>query len=613
MAADTPLPKAANRTSTMLAANFGQTQAQPAELSLQCVSCVLPAKKKELARALLSELSCVFPPGKASAIMGVSGSGKTTVLTLLRGLVPGSAKLTGSLMFNGRPPSLEQMRSLVFAVPQEDTFLPSITVFETLHYLARLRSTGGTPEDALRRRVESVIQLLRLETCQGTEVGDEKSGQRGISGGEKKRLSIGMALMGGIPPALLLDEPTSGLDYAAAEDTVELMSSLAARGVTVICSIHQPSYEMFSQFAHLLLMHNGAACYSGPTDKVEAYFKRHDAPTPPHTNPADHYIDCIQCGATDWISIWASNREEGLTASSTIPGQRSGQRSDPEFWHHLQVLTARTLQDNFNNKTCFRRGVMSRLPASIACGMFFLGIGGHYTQPSLFPFQGILFLCVQNQLIETFYAAATATQFTRGILRREYYDGLYTVAPFAIAYYLGQLAMQIPWAVVWATPIYFLTGMPQDIARFAVFLLTTFMIIMMSCTAGSAVGTYTRTAEGNRAVLGPMVILMVLFSGYVIPVEQISSIYMPIYYGSPIQWGMSILNFNHFQGVKFRDCPPGSKGCFHTGEEYLESSTTPLAHLLGVPGMLLICCVYVVFFALLHIRLIHRCVLDGRV
>ena len=90
-----------------------------------------------------------------------------------------------------------------------------------------------------QQRVSDILQLLHIEKCADTAIGDEKLGVRGISGGERRRLSVGLALIGGLPQVLLCAEPTSGLDSAAAANMVDVLKTIAKRGVTVVAAIHQ--------------------------------------------------------------------------------------------------------------------------------------------------------------------------------------------------------------------------------------------------------------------------------------------------------------------------------------------------------------------------------------
>lgn len=427
---------------------------------------------------------------------------------------------------------------------------------------------------------------------------------------------MGLAIIGGLPEVLLCDEPTSGLDSAAATNIVALMKALAGRGVTVLAAIHQPSYAIFSEFDYLLLLEVGVVVYSGEVAKAEEYFAKHGAPTPEKTNPAHHFVQIVQDESSKWIETWqkAAPAQKPISATDSLPGKAADM---PSMWQQTCILTRRTLLENFKNKKKFFRGIMSRVPPSIMIGCIFYQMGAEFTQKNIFPIKGVMFLCAQNPLIESFYAGAATFQQTKGLLKREYYDGVYQVLPYYMAYYSGFLAMQVPWTLAWATPLYLLIGLPLDAYRFGVFVLTTFLVLLFACVAGSAVGAKTRDADGNRAVLMPLIIPATLFSGYVIPFDQIPRVWLPFYYMSPIMWAMSIFETSLYEGVVFEDCNPNMpmwrRRCWATGDEYLEHATCEVAQKLGVPGMLAVCTVYLIVGLLLNVRMIHRAVLDGHV
>eukprot|EP00913_Durusdinium_trenchii_P007376 g6935.t1 len=602
---------------------------QPGEVNIFDLSLVVKGtRKNDQPRKILSNVSCNFPPGRLSAVMGASGSGKTSVLTAIRGLQAAGSETCGQVLCNGMPVNMELMRHLVSAVPQEDVFLAALTPREMLSFAAELRlpnswserdwHSAGQQKDR-QKRVNEVLQLLHIEKCADTAIGDEKIGVRGISGGERRRLSVGMAIIGGLPQVLLCDEPTSGLDSAAASNMVAVLKSLAGRGVTVVAAIHQPSYAVFSEFDFLLLLEAGHIVYSGKVTEAEAYFSKSGATTPDKTNPAHHYVQIVQDESRKWIENWQAFSSKTSGGAAKADGKPSVKvKVMPSLWEQTSILTRRTLLENFKNKKKFYRGIMTRLPPSIMIGCIFYQMAAVYTQKSIFPVKGVMFLCAQNPLIESFYAGDdTATfQQTKGLLKREYYDGVYQVLPYYLSYYIGFLAMQVPWTLAWATPLYLLVGFPLDFYRFFVFVLTSFLVLLLACAAGSAVGAKTRDADGNRSVLMPLIIPSTLFSGreelldqvkilsewpahlpgYVIPYAQIPLVWKPFYYASPIMWGMSILETSLYQGAEFGDCdssiPFSRRHCYATGEEYLKHSTCALAQQLGVFGMIGVCLIY---------------------
>ena len=189
------------------------------------------------------------------------------------------------MYFNNTIPSDNIIRGLTSYVVQEDTsLLPSLTVRETLHFAAIVRLPSHLPRAHKLARADSVLAQLGLRHCADTLVGSEF--QKGISGGERRRLNIGIQILTD-PKLLFLDEPTSGLDAMTAHGLLELLQALAEEGRTVICTIHQSRSDLWPLFGNLLLLANGGRMiYSGKGGDMVQYF--HDAgyPCPTFVNPA---------------------------------------------------------------------------------------------------------------------------------------------------------------------------------------------------------------------------------------------------------------------------------------------------------------------------------------
>ena len=228
-------------------------------------------------KAVLHGVSGVAKPGRMLAVMGATGSGKTTLLTNLAGRGP-EYTVKGEIRYGGQEWSKGLKRRMAF-VEQEDLVASALTVRQNLQVTARLRlpqshlapAAESEPLSSILmnqklQRVEEVISMLHLNKCADTLVGSAAS--RGISGGEKKRLCIGMELLTE-PSFIFFDEPTSGLDSSHALLVARCMRDLSRSGVTVISSIHQPSSQIFELFDDLLLLDEGHVAYFGPaTDAV---------------------------------------------------------------------------------------------------------------------------------------------------------------------------------------------------------------------------------------------------------------------------------------------------------------------------------------------------------
>jgi ABC-type multidrug transport system ATPase subunit len=237
-------------------------------------------------RTVLNGVSGVVRPGELLAMLGPSGSGKTTLLTALAGRLPG--KVSGTITYNGQAFSSSMKRKTGF-VPQDDVLYPHLTVLETLTYAALLRLPKELSKQEKIEQAEMLIMELGLTRCRNGIVGGTLL--RGVSGGERKRVSIGQEMLVN-PSLLLLDEPTSGLDSTTAQRIVATLRGLARGGRTVITTIHQPSSRLFRMFDKVVVLSDGYPIYSGQAPRVMDYFASLDyVPGFNFVNPADFLLD----------------------------------------------------------------------------------------------------------------------------------------------------------------------------------------------------------------------------------------------------------------------------------------------------------------------------------
>lgn len=245
---------------------------------------------------ILKGVSTRFEAGRLNVIMGPSGSGKSTLLNLMARRLHSSVSTryhsSGKMLFNGALPSDAVIRSLCSYVTQDDdALLPSLTVRETLQFAAALRLPTWMSKEDKKRRAEEVILKMGLKDCADNLIGSEF--QKGISGGEKRRVTIAVQVLTE-PRILLLDEPTSGLDAFTAASILGVLRGLAEEGRTVISTIHQSRSDLFQEFGNVLLLARGGhVVYSGKADQMLPYFASLDHICPTTTNPADFALDLV--------------------------------------------------------------------------------------------------------------------------------------------------------------------------------------------------------------------------------------------------------------------------------------------------------------------------------
>jgi len=237
-------------------------------------------------RTVLNGASGIVRPGELLAMLGPSGSGKTTLLTALAGRLPG--KVSGTITYNGQAFSSSMKRRTGF-VTQDDVLYPHLTVLETLTYAALLRLPKKLTREEKIEQAELIIMELGLTRCRNSVVGGPLF--RGISGGERKRVSIGLEMLVN-PSLLLLDEPTSGLDSTTAQRIVATLRGLARGGRTVVTTIHQPSSRLYRMFDKVVVLSEGCPIYSGQAGRVMEYFESLGYnPGFNFMNPADFLLD----------------------------------------------------------------------------------------------------------------------------------------------------------------------------------------------------------------------------------------------------------------------------------------------------------------------------------
>ncbi|EAS06409.2 ABC transporter family protein (macronuclear) [Tetrahymena thermophila SB210] len=239
---------------------------------------------------ILKQVSGYFRKG-INAILGSSGAGKTSLLNVIAKRIQNShnTELEGQIQINNRSYNYSQFNNLAGYVMQDDYLLPTLTVKEYFQFAADMKLS--IPDKDKFEKVINLIQKLQLTNCQNTLIGNVMT--KGISGGERKRCSIGIELLGE-PQILVLDEPTSGLDSFTSYRLICLLKSIAERdNCTIIFTIHQPSSDIWNLFDRVCLLADGKFVYQGKRENIIEYFNTINFKCPRYSNPADYFISLI--------------------------------------------------------------------------------------------------------------------------------------------------------------------------------------------------------------------------------------------------------------------------------------------------------------------------------
>ncbi|KAK7391459.1 hypothetical protein VNO78_19875 [Psophocarpus tetragonolobus] len=223
---------------------------------------------------LLRDVSGAFRPGVLTALVGVTGAGKTTLMDVLAGRKTGGY-IEGSISISGYPKKQATFARISGYCEQNDIHSPNITVYESILFSAWLRLGGEVKKEIRKMFVEEVMNLVELHPVRNFLVG--LPGINGLSTEQRKRLTIAVELVAN-PSIIFMDEPTSGLDARAAAIVMRTVRNTADTGRTIVCTIHQPSIDLFEAFDELLLMKRGGQIiYNGPlgeqSQKLIEYFE----------------------------------------------------------------------------------------------------------------------------------------------------------------------------------------------------------------------------------------------------------------------------------------------------------------------------------------------------
>lgn len=520
---------------------------------------------------VLKDVSFKANPWEVSAIVGPSGAGKSTLLEILAGnlLIPTS---TPALFVDQKPINVNRFRKISGYVTQKDVLFPLLTVRETLLFTAKLRL--GLRGRDVAVRVDALIGELGLAEVGDARIGDDRV--RGISGGERRRVSIGVDVVHD-PRVLILDEPTSGLDSAAALQIVHMLKKMAEnRGRTVIISIHQPGFRILNLFDSVALMAVGSILHQGSLDELHAHVKSVGHEIPLHVNFVEFAMDSIstlQIHSNDhrqdkpkWPVIKITNRctlQDLFWGGSKVVDEECFDKPHPHpppHHHHggrqysgngyanswpkeTVILTHRYLKNVFRTKELFACRTIQMLVSGLVLGSVFYNVDETVT--GAMEIVG-LFAFILTYLLSSTTEALPVFLQERQLIMKETSAGSYRLSSYVLANSLVFLPFLLILALFFTLPIYFLVGLTRNLPSFLFFLLVIWLLLY---TANSLVVCVSAVAPdfivGNsiiNAVMGGFF----LFSGYFIKKDSIPNYWIFMHYISLFKYPFEALLDNEF-------------------------------------------------------------------
>ncbi|XP_030384180.1 ATP-binding cassette sub-family G member 4 isoform X2 [Scaptodrosophila lebanonensis] len=484
-------------------------------------------------KQLLHEVCGQLRSGRLTGVLGPSGAGKTTLLNVLAGFKVNG--VSGQFDLNGQPRDLLSFRNMSSYIPQDFEMLSLLTVEETLRVSADLKLPTSTPLEQKQKIIDDIVDILNLQSCRRTLV-------RSTSGGERKRLSMGIELITN-PPVMFFDEPTSGLDSVTSLQVMGYLQRLAHDGRIVVCVVHQPSSNLMRLFDDVLVLAHGELLYAGPQAEMLGCFQQAGYCCPNYYNPADFVLEVgsessnqrcdalIEQNKDRHSSIKRLHKlipDEQTLMDSAIdlrPDSVVRPKEQVSFSYQLCVLMKRHLRVMSRNLIAVQMRIIMHVVVALLLGVVYWQIGDDAAKlPSnvaclffvmLFAFSGnampSILLCLQES----------------AIFIREYYNGWYSLNAYYISKVLADLPLQFTCPTLFIGISYFMTGQPPELSRFlmcwAVCIITTFIGHFIGVIAGSLLDM-----QMSIFIVPASTIPLMLFSGFFIRMRELSWFLRPI-------------------------------------------------------------------------------------
>ncbi|MBA0667155.1 hypothetical protein Goklo_000277 [Gossypium klotzschianum] len=533
-------------------------------------------------KTLLNGISGVARDGEILAVLGASGSGKSTLIDALANRIS-KGSLKGNITLNGEVVESRVLKSISAYVMQHDLLFPMLTVEETLMFAAEFRVPRTMSKSKKRTRVQALIDQLGLRNATETVIGDES--HRGVSGGERRRVSIGVDIIHD-PIILFLDEPTSGLDSTSAFMIVKALQRIAQSGSIVIMSIHQPSYRILGLLDRLIILSNGQTVYTGLPTNLSLYFSEFGYPIPEKENKTEFALDLIwelegsPEGTKSLIEFnkkWQSKNSELVRLCSSLKEAISVSISKGKlvststamvprfansFWKEILVLSNRSILNSRRMPELF----VTRLVAVLVTGFILATMFWQLDNSPKGIQERLGFFAFT--MSTTFYACTDTLPVLlheRYIFMRETAYNSYQRSSYVISNALVVLPGLIILSFAFTTITFWAIGLNGGFSGFLYYLL----IIFASFWSGSSLVTFLSGIIPHLMLGYPIVVAILacflLFSGFFINRDRIPAYWIWFHYLSVIKYPYEAVLHNEFDN---------STECFMRGIQLFDD--TPL-------------------------------------
>ncbi|KAK5645430.1 hypothetical protein RI129_006730 [Pyrocoelia pectoralis] len=540
-------------------------------------------------KQILKNVSGIARPGELLAILGASGAGKTTLLNVLTARSSSRMVVSGLRCANGVPISSNALTNKLAYVQQDDLFIGTLTVKEHLIFQALVRMDRNIPYKQRMERVKEVIAELGLTKCENTTIGI-KGRIKGISGGEMKRLSFAAEVLTN-PSLMFCDEPTSGLDSFMAMNIVQVLKKLAHLGKTVVCTIHQPSSELYAMFDKILLVAEGRVAFLGTTPEAEVFFNSLDAPCPPNYNPADYYIQLLavvpgreesckqavnmicdafarsDCGVKVAVEAATVEKEE-YKFGDYFNGKRKTTPYKASWCAQFCAVLWRSWLSLIKEPLLMKvRIIQTFIMAVVVAVVYF---GQTLTEEGVMNINGVIYLFLTNMTFQNLFSVVHVFCAELPVFLREHRNGMYRTDVYFLSKSIAELPLFIAIPVITICICYYSIGLNPNVIHFLIAAGILILVANVAVSFGYFVSCLSNSVDMAMSIAGPMMIPVMLFGGFFINLDSIPKYFRWLSYLSWLRYGYEGLMVNQWDGINYINCT-GSETCPKNGDVILDT------------------------------------------
>lgn len=555
-------------------------------------------------KKILNNLNFKIPKNKLTCILGKSGSGKTSLISILAGKIK-NGDIEGILKFNNNFFDKAIVNNISAFVNQNDILSPNLTSYELLELCVnlKLKDLNNIEKTA---KINNLLYNLDLNDQKNILIGNDE--KKGLSGGQKKRLSIALEIIND-PNIIFLDEPTSGLDTYNAFNVIKILKNMTETNKTIIIILHQPASEIFNLLDYLLILDDGNICYCDKKNNFIDHINNLGFDCPIYTNPLDYlFMKLLHTNYNSnlLIDYYNNNLDDSQNDNINIINNNNNlknyeKNTNKRFYKDFKILLNRKFKEIYRNRRSFKVKIIQSIFLAIIIALVFMRFD--YSQKSIKNRLGFMFFICIEIFMSSVYSNIHLFFVEKNIFYKEYSSGWYSLLSFYTSKILAELPVSIFTSFILTTIVYFIVGLKQNFVNYIIFIIIIFFCTLCGNAFGILIGTLFSKIELALSASPAIILPILLLSGFFIDSSNVPIYLRWIKYLSPIYYSFSALVQNELTDLNF-ECTNSTNNCeYNTGQEVLYDLNLNHEKMTIVLNLIIMFVIYIILSVISYILL----------